>query len=263
MRQEDSKLESLREYARTTVLEPEVDSNNETQNETSVSLNVNMFSSDTLNDNAVPQNALKKQSLVAQNFTPMQKFEDVKNNQSEKLAALKKSVYQKSQMEKQGEADLKNEETEFLEEEPVVDALFAESLSIEETNDTVLEEEVETYTKSDNKNYKFRLRLLTGVFCLVVAVLGGWIIGNIVQISSTTSEITTATEYSVNLKDLIKNISKTDKDDQPASPSDGTLLPIEEIIPITPQPLEDTTAYEEESNWFDKICNWFKNLFGG
>ena len=27
--------------------------------------------------------------------------------------------------------------------------------------------------------------------------------------------------------------------------------------------VEDTTGYESESNWFDKICNWLSNFFGG
>lgn len=144
-----------------------------------------------------------------------------------------------------------------------IDSLYSTSLSIESTSDEQLQEELNSYSKKDSKSYKFRFRLATGVFCCLLALLGGWIIGNVVQIASTSTQITSATEYSVNLKDLISNISRTDQEQTPAKPSDGTLLPIEEIIPITPLPVEEPTNYEEESNWFDKICNWLNNVFGG
>ena len=71
-------------------------------------------------------------------------------------------------------------------------------------------------------------------------------------------------EYSANLVQLINKISKIKTGEQHPSDADkGSLLPIEDIIPITPEPLEDVTEYEQHSNWFDKICNWLKNLFGG
>jgi hypothetical protein len=165
----------------------------------------------------------------------------------------------------QEEPTIQTEHVEEVEEDysEQIESLYSTSLSIESTNDEQLEEELNSYSKNDTKSYKFRFRLLTGVFCCLLALLGGWIIGNVVEITSTNAKITTATEYSVNLKDLISNISRTDQNETPASPSDGTLLPIEEIIPITPLPLDEPTSYEEESNWFDKVCNWFNNIFGG
>ncbi|MBO5884214.1 MAG: hypothetical protein J6Q51_00285, partial [Clostridia bacterium] len=144
-----------------------------------------------------------------------------------------------------------------------IESLYSTSLSIESTSDEQLQEELGSYSKKDSKSYKFRFRLATGVFCCLLALLGGWIIGNVIQIASTNTEISKATEYSMDLKDLIKNISRTDQEQTPAKPSDGTLLPIEEVIPITPLPVEEPTEYEEESNWFDKICNWLNNIFGG
>ena len=64
--------------------------------------------------------------------------------------------------------------------------------------------------------------------------------------------------------EYLSKISRLDSDvSQSDGPQDDSLFPIDEIITITPQPLEDPTAYEEESNWFDSICNWLRNLFGG
>ena len=83
---------------------------------------------------------------------------------------------------------------------------------------------------------------------------------------STSNQIATETanqqEYNVNIAEYLSKISRLDNDTS-QTPDDDSLLPIDEIITITPQPLENPTEYEEESNWFDSICNWLRNLFGG
>ena len=112
-------------------------------------------------------------------------------------------------------------------------------------------------------------KTVISIWILAIAILGGWVIGNAIEIASTNSQIVSeigkGEEYQVNIIEYLSKIGKLDDNvsQTPPNPEDGSLFPIEEIIPITLQPLEDTTAYEQESNWFDKICNWLKNLFGG
>lgn len=147
------------------------------------------------------------------------------------------------------------------------ESLFGEIDKIESTNQEEIEEEIQAYTKSNNKGYSFRMRLCTGVMCLLIALFGGWIIGNAIEIASTSAQIA-ETEiakdaYEANLVSYLQKISQLDNWNDNNVNSDSALIPIEEIIPITPTPLEDPTSYERESNWFDKICNWLSNLFGG
>lgn len=147
------------------------------------------------------------------------------------------------------------------------ESLFGEIDKIESTNQEEIEEEIQAYTKSNNKGYSFRMRLCTGVMCLLIALFGGWIIGNAIEIASTSAQIA-ETEiakdaYEANLVSYLQKISQLDNWNDNNVNNDSALIPIEEIIPITPTPLEDPTSYERESNWFDKICNWLSNLFGG
>ena len=276
MERDNDKLEKIREYARTTVLEPETKQEEKTE---SAINSINVFSNNVLKETNISHSSfLKTQSEVAQNFTPMQKFDQVKVQQQkyEPKKYLFEKVEEPVAVPKQEEiieeeVEPVTEVEEVIEEDVVeedvieeqIETLFTSSLSIESANEEDLEEDINTYTQTETKSYSFRFKLLTGVFCCLLALLTGWIIGNIVEITTTNAELTTQTEYSVNLKSLISNISKLDKDETPASPSDGSLVPIEEIIPITPGVIEDTVGYEEESNWFDKICNWLSNFFGG
>ena len=147
------------------------------------------------------------------------------------------------------------------------ESLFGEIDKIETSNEEDIEEEIQAYTKPNPKGYSFRMRLCTGVMCLLIALFGGWIIGNAIEIASTSAQIA-ETEiakdaYEANLVSYLQKISQLDNWNDNNINSDSTLIPIEEIIPIIPTPLEDPTAYERESNWFDKICNWLSNLFGG
>ena len=147
------------------------------------------------------------------------------------------------------------------------ESLFGEIDKIESINEEKIEEEIQISTKSKNKGYSFRMRLCTGVMCLLIALFGGWIIGNAVEIASTSAQIA-ETElakdaYEANLFSYIQKIRQLDNWNENNLNSDSSLIPIEEIIPITPTPLKDPTSYEKESNWFDKICNWLSNLFGG
>ena len=147
------------------------------------------------------------------------------------------------------------------------ESLFGEIDKIETSNEEEIQEEIQAYTKPNPKGYSFRMRLCTGVMCLLIALFGGWIIGNAIEIASTSAQIAetemTKDLYEANLVSYLQKISQLDNWNDNNINSDSTLIPIEEIIPIIPTPLEDPTAYERESNWFDKICNWLSNLFGG
>lgn len=180
----------------------------------------------------------------------------------------KKEVVETTEVVEDENVEQKQSLEQQVEEQQIqTESLFGEIDKIEDSNQEEIEEEIQAYTKSNNKGYSFRMRLCTGVMCLLIALFGGWIIGNAIEIASTSAQIA-ETEiakdaYEANLISYLQKISQLDNWNDNNVNSDSTLIPIEEIIPITPTPLEDPTSYERESNWFDKICNWLSNLFGG
>ena len=202
--------------------------------------------------------------VVAKPFASVTFEEDVENQsqQQEDITPNSEIVYEENT------ETLEQTLEEQVEKQQIqAESLFGEIDKIEGSNEEEIEEEIQTYTKPNPKGYSFRLRLCTGVMCLLIALFGGWIIGNAIEIASTSAQIA-ETEiakeaYEANLVSYLQKISQLDNWNDNNVNSDSSLLPIEEIIPITPTPLEDPTAYERESNWFDKICNWLSNLFGG
>lgn len=125
--------------------------------------------------------------------------------------------------------------------------------------------EIDAKPKQKNKPTKFRFRLLTCIYCAIIAVCTGWVITNAVRISTVQSTIESSqSSFKINELKYIKKIEQLDDlKDTSQNPEDSSLLPIEEVITIQPAPLENPTDYAKNSNWFDKICNWFGHLFGG
>lgn len=273
MGQDDKKLESLREYARTAVLEKENSEDQNVSNDTTIDRKtekLNLFSSDVLNETKVEPVHIKQTETIkpAKPAPSNKKLEELKQKIQEKHYELQQE--QNDAINEVKEEEIAEEQTQTSEAsvEDEVESLYNASLALKPEGEEIIKEELEEHSKDQTKGYKFKFRLLTGVFCCLLAILTGWVIGNAVEIASTGSqiatEVTKGEDYSVNIAKYLSKISKLDNANKDmASPEDGSLLPIEEIIPVTPQPLDEPTEYEHESNWFDKICNWFKNLFGG
>lgn len=117
--------------------------------------------------------------------------------------------------------------------------------------------------KQKRKVKMFRFRLVTVVYCLIVAICTSWIITNSIKIAQISNSISqTQSNLYLNGAKLVDKIQELE-DLQKSPETSSSLIPIDEIITIQPRPLEDPTEYEAQSNWFDSICNWFGNLFGG
>lgn len=257
--EQDQNLEKIRQYARSTVATV-LDS--ETKDE--VMPNKIVFSQNV--ENKTVQNNDTTAPLFVQKTQQTQNEQNTKTD-AQKLQEIKEKIAQKQEDERQEETKEQNIENQQPSEQSL-DNLFSKSLEIEETKDEQIDEQLNQTKNQKPKNSKFRFRLLSCVFACLVAITGGWIIGNIIEISQTStqiSEVTTSnSKYSADILKLLNNIRKLDNTDTTVpNPEDGSLLPIEEFIQITPDPLEDVTEYQKESNWFDKICNFIKNLFGG
>ena len=106
-----------------------------------------------------------------------------------------------------------------------------------------------------------------GVYCILVALFGGWVIGNSVNIAKTNASLyeTTSktTEINNNILDIISDIKNLDN--ATGNPDDETIVVkiVTEEIEITPEQITQPTEYKKPSNWFDILCNWIASIFGG
>jgi hypothetical protein len=112
--------------------------------------------------------------------------------------------------------------------------------------------------KPRKKQSNFRFKLVTIVYVLVLGVMTGWITASAVRLANVQNSLHLSDiKYAQKLKDLEK-LQEKEVDNE-----NSNLIPWQEIISVQPLPLEDITEYEQQSNWFDNIINWFGNLFGG
>lgn len=140
----------------------------------------------------------------------------------------------------------------------------AKEINIENKN---VQKELKNISKKPQKSFSFRIKLVLGVYCILVALFGGWIITNSVEIAQTNSNIyeasTESTTVNNNIAEIVLKIKNYD--DASKDPSDQSVWVqmSEEIIQVTPQPINEPQNYEKESNWFDVFCNWISKIFGG
>lgn len=143
---------------------------------------------------------------------------------------------------------------------------------IEESNEIKVDEklinkELKSISPSPKKSYSFRIKLVTGVYCILVALFGGWVIGNAIDIAHTNANIyeTIAEnkEINANIEKIVLKIKNFD--DASKNPEDDSVLKemITESIETTPEAIIEPNEYVVESNWFDAFCNWLSKIFGG
>lgn len=185
-----------------------------------------------------------------------------------KMNLFSSATFEKSIKDEQDfvKSALKNQITE----KETASEEITEDFEIHNQNELELETpheffEINAKPKKKKKPMKFRFRLLTCVYCAIIAICSGWVITNAVRISNFQSSIESAqSSYELNELKIIKKIEKLDDLREESQKKEGSsLLPIEEIITIQPLPLENPTEYKQESNWFDSLCNWIGHLFGG
>ena len=109
--------------------------------------------------------------------------------------------------------------------------------------------EVKEEAKPHALNKKFKIIL----FSLVLFVGGAFCISSGVQLADAINGLNVAqTQYEANLPKLIKKISGID--------NTNTTL---ELIETYPDEIKEPSSIKEQTNWFDKICNFISGLFGG
>ena len=167
---------------------------------------------------------------------------------------VKTEVKEDAIQSKQNLQELKKEKlfTSTVIETPNYD--FIEASNIEP------KQKPQTKSKPDQK---FRFRLITIVYCVIVAICGAWIISNAVELNGISTSISQSNNaYMVNEAKYILKISELDavKPDE-----DGSISPIapENIFGVQAEKLAEPTDPTISTSWFDKFCNLLSGIFGG
>lgn len=127
---------------------------------------------------------------------------------------------------------------------------YIESLSSEE-KEKIFKIEKEEVSKPKVSFGKLKVVALSILF----AIFGVWGIVNIAKLDGLSSELTKIeTVYKLNLATYAKNLATLD-----ATSAEN----MENLLPTIPDQKGDSTDIGEQSNWFDRICNFIAGLFGG
>ena len=130
---------------------------------------------------------------------------------------------------------------------------LTESLSQEEREKIFGAEQEEKIEEKQEKKRKWSIKSI--VFIILFAIFGIWGIVNISTIDSFNNQIQLANEtYNLNLANYLKNLTALDSTNQ------ENMENLFEVIPTDTLP---PTSIGEQSNWFDRFCNFLAGLFGG
>lgn len=105
----------------------------------------------------------------------------------------------------------------------------------------------------------FRAKLFAITCAIIIFVVGAWVITASVQLNNYSSALSAINQEISTIDGSISNYLYRVSTIDDATQEDDTY--IEAIIGVeTPTP-EDSVDFLQETNWFDRLCNWFSNLF--
>ena len=127
---------------------------------------------------------------------------------------------------------------------------YIESLSPAE------KEKVFKIEKEEQEKPKVRFgKLKTVALAILFAIFGVWGIVNIAKLDSLNSSVAkTETIYQLNIVTYAKNLATLD-----ATSTEN----MENLLPTIPDKENMATEIAQQSNWFDRFCNFIAGLFGG
>ena len=181
--------------------------------------------------------------------------------QTETFAQEEQKSIQEQNEIKQEQSALKSTQTSINFEELI------ESANEVKIDEKSINKEIKKINSPSKKSYSFRIKLVTGVYCILIALFGGWVIGNAIDIAQTNANLyetaSQTKEVEANIEKIVLKIKNFD--DASKNPDDDSVLKemITETIETTPEAIIEPNEYVVESNWFDVLCNWLSRIFGG
>ena len=144
---------------------------------------------------------------------------------------------------------------------------------VKEQSEYVPERETIAVERVEEKNkFKFKnsVKAWLVAIAIIFSMLGGLSIYNAVNINNINNQITETTvnlnNVNNDIKKVISNIDElTDEDNVLQNARELGLKEVTEENKVNIELLEKNNVedYKGQTNFFDKICNFFRNLFGG
>lgn len=155
-------------------------------------------------------------------------------------------------------------ETPKIKEEVKVEKAFELEIPGEET---IAEKKIRAYAKQKAQVFlSLKAKLVISVYAVVMVLLGTLLIYNFASINSYTHQINTNTEIlateSAYLEEVIDslNLSKKQAD---TIKNNMKLISEEQLINLKLSTKGEIAGFTKDTNWFDAICNFLSEIFGG
>ncbi len=175
----------------------------------------------------------------------------ISESETEKEIIPEDEIENEEFIENDVETEIKNmaSESSTIIEKPNYDML--EELSDEQRTQIFGDEKEDEKAKSKPKRNVFKMVMISVMF----ALFGVWGIVNLIQINSVDQQITqVSTEYGINYVSYLNNLHNLD-----ATNSNN----MENLFETINEDGAGVTNVKEQSNWFDRFCNFIGGLFGG
>ena len=177
-------------------------------------------------------------------------FEKIKKSNEYTINPFSASAFKENEVEKREKDNNLSASSSLVIETPNYDMI--ETLSEQQRQKIFkVEEGQEEGSKTSTKPNRFKIIM----FSILFAIFGIWGIVNIAtldNLSSAISDITT--EYNINLLSYLNNLHNLDATNSENMENLFQTIPKDELPPNT---------IGEQSNWFDRFCNFIAGLFGG
>lgn len=209
--------------------------------------------------------AYEKQSIINKQDSVEKKTEEVSNitinDPQEPLGEVKEEVLPE---EIAAAEELPQEKPDEIKEVNFDNVINDDQIKVDAG---LIEKEIKKATPQPKKSYSFRIKLVAGVYCILVALFGGWVISNAVNISKTSDALYETTQQTQEISsDIVGILAKIKQADTIAGSPDGDSLVTEIItkeIEITPETITEPNEYKKSSNWFDVVIDFITGIFGG
>ncbi len=205
---------------------------------------------------------LKEVLLEKQTETSIEEEKQTPQIKSEEKQETKKKIYSPESIPSIKLARLREKYAELEEEKEINKIESKVSSVIEKPNYDTMETLTEVERKKifvvkkgseAKKSSPNRFKIF--IFSLLFAFFSIWGIINMANISNISNQIgELSTQYELNLANYLKNLYMLD-----ATNSEN----MENLFETIPDESKSPSQIEEQSNWFDRFCNFLGGLFGG
>lgn len=183
--------------------------------------------------------------------SPKKQFQEIKKSKEYTINPFSSSAFKDSQVETKPQPvqEEPSAKSSSVIESPNYDLI--ETLSPEQREKIFKIEEEKEEVNAKPKTNKFKIIM----FSILFAIFGIWGIVNIATLDNISSQISDISyEYNMNLLQYLNNLHNLD------ITNSENMQNLFETIPKEDLP---ATSIGEQSNWFDRFCNFISGLFGG